>query len=107
MHSSTAFKFDTAQTELVPGGACNGFVAMRLLGNIIRVKSGNFGQRLNSDNDIVSFISQLFGIKTKVTGQTVKIPMRRLIMSRLIGIFTACNGMSEFTRCPKLHDSTL
>ena len=39
-----------------------------------RVKSGNFGQRAISD----------------IHFQTVKIQMRRLIMSRLIWIFTVC-----------------
>ena len=39
-----------------------------------RVKSGNFGQRVNSD----------------ICLQTVNIQMRRLIKSRLIRIFTVC-----------------
>ena len=39
-----------------------------------RVKSGNFGQQVNSD----------------IHFQTVEIQMRRLIMSRLIRIFTVC-----------------
>ena len=39
-----------------------------------RVKSDNFGQRVNSD----------------IHMQTVKIQMRRLLMSRLIRIFTVC-----------------
>ena len=32
--------------------------------------------------------------------------MRRLLMSRLIWIFTVCKRMSEFTHCPKLPDFT-
>ena len=39
-----------------------------------RVKSGNFGHQVNSDIPL----------------QTVEIRMRRLIMSRLIRIFTVC-----------------
>ena len=39
-----------------------------------RVKSGNFGHQINSDIHL----------------QTVKILMRRLLMSRLIRIFTVC-----------------
>ena len=39
-----------------------------------RVKAGNFGQRVNSD----------------IHMQTVKLQMRRLLMSRLIRIFTVC-----------------
>ena len=39
-----------------------------------RVKSGNFGHQVNSD----------------IRLQTVEIQMRRLLLSRLIGIFTVC-----------------
>ena len=39
-----------------------------------RVKSGKFGHQVNSDNHL----------------QTVEIQMRRLLMSRLIRIFTVC-----------------
>ena len=42
--------------------------------NASRVKSGNFGHRVNSDKHL----------------QTVKIQMRRLLMSRLIRIFIVC-----------------
>ena len=42
--------------------------------DIGRVKSGNFGHQVNSDIHL----------------QTVDIQMRRLLMSRLIRIFTAC-----------------
>ena len=45
--------------------------------------------------------------KNRLTKQTVKILMRRLIRSRLIRISTVCICMSEFTRCPKLPDFTL
>ena len=41
---------------------------------ICRVKSGNFGHQANSDIHL----------------QTVEIQMRRLLMSRLIRIFTVC-----------------
>ena len=53
------------------------------------------------------FVSYLIiGIKNKLTKQTVKILMRRLIRSRLIWISTVCKCMSELTRCPKLPDFT-
>ena len=74
---------------------------------ISRIKSGNFGHQVNSDNDIVCFIFSIFGItkkkkkkkkkKHKETKQLVKIPMRRLLASRLIRISTVCKCMSEFT----------
>ena len=76
----------------------------------IRVKSWNFGHQVNSDLHL----------------QTVEIQMRRLLMSRLIRIFTVClvdyflfqkllyewtmnqtRSLSEFTWCPKLPDFTL
>ena len=63
-----------------------------------RVKSGNFGQRVNSDTHL----------------QTVEIQTRRLIMSRLIRIFTVCLVKLFFIpitqiwikqdRCPNLAD---
>ena len=46
-------------------------------------------------------------IKVKLTKQTVKILMKRLLLSRLIWIVTVCKRMSEFIRCPKLPDLTL
>ena len=45
-----------------------------------RVKSGNFGHQVNSD----------------ILLQTVKIPMRRLLMSRLIRIFIVCSCILFF-----------
>ena len=63
-----------------------------------RVKSGNFGHQVNSDMHL----------------QTVKIQMRRLLMSRLIRIFTFCLVSLFFIpiikiynkqgRCPNLPD---
>ena len=74
---------------------------------MIRVKSWNFGHQVNSDTHL----------------QTVEIQMRRLLMSRLIRIFTFClvnlffysnnynvtqtRSLSEFTWCPKLPNFTL
>ena len=65
---------------------------------ITRVKSGNFGQRVNSD----------------IRLQTVKIQMRRLIKSHLIRIFAICLVNLIFVplikkkkkkgRCPNLFD---
>ena len=49
---------------------------MRFSVNKIRVKSGKFGHKVNSDTHL----------------QTVIIQMRRLLMSRLIIIFTVCLG---------------
>ena len=53
--------------------------------------SGKFGQR----PCLFHFFN--FWYKNKVTKQTVKILMRRLIRSRLILISTICKRMSEFT----------
>ena len=63
-----------------------------------REKSGSFGQQVNSD----------------IRLQTVKIQMRRLLMSRLIRIFTVCLVNLIFIpiiqkckkpgRCPNLAD---
>ena len=49
-------------------------IGQKKVWKIVRVKSGNFGQRVNSDIHL----------------QTVKIQMRRLLMGRLIRIFTVC-----------------
>ena len=57
----------------------------------IRVKSGNFGQR----PCLLQIL--IIEIKNKLTKQTVKILMRRLIRSRFIWISTVCKCMSEFT----------
>ena len=72
-----------------------------------RVKSGKFGQSSNFGQRTCFFHFLIIGIKIKLTKQTVKIVMRRLIKSRLIWIFPVCKCMSEFTRCPKLPDFTL
>ena len=53
-------------------------------------------RQLNSDSDLVCFIFQILE-KNKLTKQTVKILMRRLIWSRLIGIYTVCKYVSELT----------
>ena len=49
-------------------------VIMRHSACRVRVKSGKFGHQVNSDTHL----------------QTVEIQMRRLLMSRLIRIFTVC-----------------
>ena len=72
-----------------------------------RVKSGNLGHQVNSDSDLVCFIFQLLECKNKLTKQTVKILMRRLVRSCLVWISSVCKCMSEFTWCPKLPDFTL
>ena len=61
------------------------------------VKSGNFGHQVNSDSDVCLLHTLITRIKNKLTKQTVKILMRRLIRSRLIWISTVCKRMSEFT----------
>ena len=62
-----------------------------------RVKSGIFGQTAKFGQPLCSFHSSIVGIKNKLTKQTVKILMRRLIRSRLIWISTVCKRVSEFT----------
>ena len=49
-------------------------VYLNSISGTIRVKSGNFGHQVNSDIHL----------------QTVEIKIRRLLMSRLIRIFTVC-----------------
>ena len=71
-----------------------------------RVKSGIFGQTAKLGQPPCLFHSSVIGIK-KITKQTVKILMRRLIRSRLIWISTVCKCVSEFTQCPNLPDFTL
>ena len=63
----------------------------------IRVKSGIFGQTAKFGQSPCLFHSSYIGIKNKLTKQTVKILMRRLIRSRLIWMFTVCKRVSEFT----------
>ena len=62
-----------------------------------RVKSGKFGRSAKFVQRPCLFHILIIGIKNKLTKQTVKILMRRLIMSRLIWISTVCKCMSEFT----------
>ena len=69
-----------------------------------RVKSSKFGQTVKFGQPPCLFQSSIIGIKNKLTKQTVKILMRRLIRSRLILISTVCKRVSEFTLCPNLPD---
>ena len=62
-----------------------------------RVKLGMFGQTAKFGQRSCLFHTSIIGIKNKLTKQTVKILMRRLIRSRLIWIFTVCKCVSEFT----------
>ena len=62
-----------------------------------RVKSGIFGQTAKFGQRPCLFHISNVGIKNKLTKQTEKILMRRLIRSRLIWIYTVCKCVSEFT----------
>ena len=64
---------------------------------VCRVKSGIFGQTAKLGQRHCLFHISNIGIKNKLTKQTVKILMRRLIMSRLIWIYTVRKCVSEFT----------
>ena len=64
--------------------------------NYLTVKSGIFGQTAKFGQPPCLFHSSIIGIKNKLTKQTVKILMRRLIKSRLIWISTVCKCVSEF-----------
>ena len=66
-------------------------------GKQIRVKSGIFRQTAKFGQPPCLFHSSVIGIKNKLTKQTVKIQMRRLMRSRLIWISTVCKCVSEFT----------
>ena len=61
------------------------------------VESGIFGQTAKFGQLTSLFHISNIGIKNKLTKQTVKILMRRLIRSRLIWIYTVCKCVSEFT----------
>ena len=74
---------------------------------LVRVKSGIFGQTAKFRQRPCLFHISNIGINNKLTKQTVKTLMRRLIRSRLIWIYTVCKCVSEFTRCQKLPDFTL
>ena len=74
---------------------------------ILRVKSGIFGQTAKFGQRPSLFNISNIGIKNKLTKQTVKILMRRLIRSRLIWIYTVCKCSSEFTCCPNIPNLTL
>ena len=68
-----------------------------------RVKSGIFGQTLKFRQRPCLFHISNIAIKNKLTKQTVKILMRRLIKSRLIWIYTVCKCvriylMSKFSQ---------
>ena len=71
------------------------------------VKSGKFGQSAKFGQPPCLFHILIIGIKNKLTEQTVKILMRRLVRSHLIWISAVCKCMSEFTCCPNLPDFTL
>ena len=63
----------------------------------IRVMSDIFGQTAKFGQRPYLFHISNTGIKYKLTKQTVKILMRRLIRRRLISIYTVCKFVSEFT----------
>ena len=62
----------------------------------VRVKSGIFGQTAKFGQRPCLFHISNIGIKNKLTTQTVKILMRRLIRSRLFLINIVCKYVSEF-----------
>ena len=68
---------------------------------------GKFGRSAKFGQRPCSFQILIIGINHKITKQTVKILMRRLIRSRPIWMSTVCKCISEYTRCPKLPDLTL
>ena len=61
------------------------------------VKLGKFGQSAKLGQRPCWFHVLIIGIKNKLTEQTVKIPMRLLIQSRLTWLSSVCKCMSEFT----------
>ena len=71
-----------------------------------RIKSGIFGQTAKFGQRPCLFDISNIGIKNKLTKQTVKILMRRLIRSGLIWIYTVCKCVSEFNSCPNLPGFT-
>ena len=62
-----------------------------------RVKSGKFGQSSKFGQLPCLLHVSNVGIKNKLTKQTVKILMRRLIRSPLIWFYTVFKRVSEFT----------
>ena len=64
---------------------------------LVMVKSGKFGRSAKFGQRPCLFHILTIGIKNKLTKQTVKILMRRLIRSRLIWISTVCKCMFKFT----------
>ena len=74
---------------------------------LARVKSGIFGQTAKFGQRSCLFHISNIEINNKLTNQTEKILIRRLIRSRLTWIYTVCKCVSEFTRCQKLPDFTL
>ena len=79
----------------IPLICCN--VYLFINSNSIRVKSGTFGQTAKFGQRPCLFHISNIGIKNKLTKQTVKILMRRLIRSRLIWIYTVCKCVPQFT----------
>ena len=69
------------------------FTASNFLENT-RVK-GKFGRSAKFGQPLSLYYSSIIEIKNKLTKQTVKILMRRLIRSRLIWIYTVCNCVSN------------
>ena len=63
----------------------------------IRVKLGIFGLTAKFGHPPCLFHSSVIGIKNKLTKETVKILMRRLLRSCLVWISTICKCVSEFT----------
>ena len=64
---------------------------------ILRVKSGIFGQTAKFGQPPCLFHSSVIGIENKLTKQTVKLLMRRLIRGRFIWISTVGKCVSEFS----------
>ena len=74
---------------------------------LLRTVSGIFGQTAIFGQRPCLFRISNIGMKNKINKQTVKILMRRLIWSRLIGIYTVCKCVSDFTWCPNLPNFSL
>ena len=70
---------------------------VQLLQEIIRVKSGIFRQSAKFGQRSCLLYTSIIGMKNKITKQTVKILMRRLIRSRRIWISTVCKCVPELT----------
>ena len=94
---------DSDQTELAPRlicvFSCSGF--SHVVAHI-RVKSGKFGRSAKFGQRSCFIHVLIIGIRNKLTMQTVKILMRRLIRSRLIWISTVFKCMSGFNPLSKV-----